>query len=207
MYFSVFVPKFNISNIYANFQYLYKSSIFVLNLQYLRICFPLSGLCTSRLMSYFRSQREGLLFRFCPICVKIFNLTYLFTYWYFCPLSVLCTSGFIQLQESERGNIIIFICIFHIFVLLSLFCVQADLSSFRSQREGKSVFICIFRIFVHYLNHLLTGKILICSMLLPYSHLVSSFGSNCCIKLFIWFIYFLTCPFCVFVICDIYSFG
>ena len=109
-----FVPKFNIFNIFVKFsifmqnsQYLYKSSISVLNLQYLYICvlfsslwsvykriYPASGVrerdcsgfvlfvskssilricshigtflihlsdpCTSGLMSYFRSQREGI---------------------------------------------------------------------------------------------------------------------------------------------------
>ena len=51
MYFSVFVPKFNIFNIFVKFsifmqnlQYLYKSSIFVLNLQYLYICVLFSSL-------------------------------------------------------------------------------------------------------------------------------------------------------------------
>ena len=69
VYFSVFVLKFNIFNIYANLQYLYKSSIFIY------ICFPLSGLCTSRLMSYFRSQREGIL-----------SFLLVFAFSYFCGL-------------------------------------------------------------------------------------------------------------------------
>ena len=75
-----FVLKFNIFNIFVKF------SIFMQNFQYLRInpqylckifnictfafCSPLSLVCVQADLSSFRSQREGLLFRFCPICVQ-----------------------------------------------------------------------------------------------------------------------------------------
>ena len=115
VFFSVFVLKFNIFNIYANFQYLYKSSsIFVLNLQYLckfsifivylRIFVILSLVCVQADLSSFRSQREGLLFRFCTTCV----LSSLWSVY-----KQICLSF-----RSQREGILSFLLVFAFFIFL-----------------------------------------------------------------------------------------
>ena len=80
--FSIYLCK--IFNICINPQYLCKFSISIVHLRFVL----LSLVCVQADLSSFRSQREGLLFRFCPICVKIFNFTYLFTFGLFSLCSV-----------------------------------------------------------------------------------------------------------------------
>ena len=98
-----------------NLQYLYKSSIFMLNLQYLYICvlyFLLSLICVQVDLCLTSGVRER------DYC-----------------------SGFVLFVSKSS---ILRICSHIGTFIFSLFCVQADLSSFRSQREEKFVFICIF---------------------------------------------------------------
>ena len=123
-----FVPKFNIFNIYAKFQYLYKSSIFMQNLQYLYICvlFSLSGLCTSGFIQLQESERGIIVPVLSYLCQNLQFYVFVHILVFFSFLSVLCTSRFVLasgVREREyhhlylhRGKISYFCTLFKSFI-------------------------------------------------------------------------------------------
>ena len=118
-----------IFNIYANLQYLCKSSIFIYICAY--ICLPLSGLCTSRIYLDFRSQRDYFVGNIISLAfIRIFVFLSLV-----CVQVDLCLTSGVRERES-----------YHICLHFSYFC-----NLFKS--FVNLAFICIFRIFVIYLNY------------------------------------------------------
>ena len=97
--FLIFVLKFNIFNIYANLQYLYKSSIFLYICTY--ICSPLSGLCTSRFIWLQESERGIIVPVFVPFVLKSSILYFVRIYIHICLHIGIFASNYEPVETSD----------------------------------------------------------------------------------------------------------
>ena len=116
---------FKIFNIYANLQYLYKSSIFLYICAY--ICLPLSGLCTSGFIWLQESERGIIVSVFVLFVLKSSILYFVHIYIHICVHIGLFASNYVFVPSS----------------LWSL-CTSRLMSYFRSQREGILSFLLVF---------------------------------------------------------------